>query len=156
MKQKDKGFTLIEILVVISIIGFLASVILVGLNNARIKARDAKRIGDMSQMQKGLEIYYNTYRGYPAMTGVGLPLMTTGEVSATPVAPLPADGSCGSLTNPFSQSANSYYYSPSGSSSVVDGLTVYPDYGYYFCLGRDTGNYTSGRKYLSPKGVFPY
>lgn len=56
MKNKN-GFTLIELLVAISIIGLLASVILVALTEARKKARDTKRIADITTLQKALEIY---------------------------------------------------------------------------------------------------
>lgn len=59
------GFTLIELLVVISIIGLLASVVLVSLNNARKKARITKRVVDLKQIQKALELYYNENNGYP-------------------------------------------------------------------------------------------
>jgi general secretion pathway protein G len=68
-KQKQQGFTLIELLVVISVIAMLASVILVALNNTRIKARDAKRKTDIAQLQKGLELYYAANGSYPASGG---------------------------------------------------------------------------------------
>ncbi|MCM2339038.1 MAG: type II secretion system GspH family protein [Burkholderiales bacterium] len=63
--NKNKGFTLIELLVVVAIIGLLASVILSSLNTARIKARDAKRLSDMHQMEIALSLYYNAYGNYP-------------------------------------------------------------------------------------------
>jgi len=61
-----KGFTLIEMLVVVAIIGLLSSTILVGLGNARSKARDARRISDLRQIQTGLENYYIEHnQSYP-------------------------------------------------------------------------------------------
>jgi prepilin-type N-terminal cleavage/methylation domain-containing protein len=53
------GFTLVELLVVISIIGILSSFALVSLNSARMKARDALRKGDMAQMRTALSLYYD-------------------------------------------------------------------------------------------------
>jgi prepilin-type N-terminal cleavage/methylation domain-containing protein len=56
MNDKN-GFTLIELLVVISIISLLSSVVLTSVNGARAKARDARRIADLKEMQKALEFY---------------------------------------------------------------------------------------------------
>jgi len=59
-----KGFTLIELLVVIAIIGLLASIVLVSLNSARAKARDAKRVSELRQIQAALEMYYSGINSY--------------------------------------------------------------------------------------------
>lgn len=64
----NKGFTLIELLVVIAIIGLLASVVLASLNTARQKARDARRLTDMKQLQIALDLYYNNNNAYPGNT----------------------------------------------------------------------------------------
>ncbi|OGE74072.1 MAG: hypothetical protein A3I07_01325 [Candidatus Doudnabacteria bacterium RIFCSPLOWO2_02_FULL_42_9] len=63
--QGSKGFTLIELLVVIAIIGILAAVVLVSLNSARAKSRDARRLADVRQIMTALELYYNDCGGYP-------------------------------------------------------------------------------------------
>src|SRR3989344_5662451 len=68
MEKRQQGFTLIELLVVISIIGLLASVVLVALNGARAKSRDAKRVADMNQFAKALELYFNSCNSYPVVT----------------------------------------------------------------------------------------
>jgi len=65
-KILNKGFTLIELLVVIAVIGILAAVIMASLNTARSKARDAKRIADLKQVQTALELYRNENNSYPA------------------------------------------------------------------------------------------
>ncbi len=67
--QSKRGFTLIELLVVIAIIGLLASVVLVSLNSTRKKARDTKRVADIDQIYKALNLYYDQYGCLPLTTG---------------------------------------------------------------------------------------
>ena len=64
-KRGKGGFTLIELLVVIAIIGILSSVVLVSLNSARRKARDARRISDLRAVQTALQLYSDANGGYP-------------------------------------------------------------------------------------------
>lgn len=54
--MSKRGFTLVEVLVVIAVIGMLASIILVSLGPARAKARDARRVADVRQMSTALEV----------------------------------------------------------------------------------------------------
>ena len=65
----SQSFTLIELLVVIAIIGILSSIVLVSLNSAKAKARDARRISDFRQIQTALEMFYGTYGRYPQSPG---------------------------------------------------------------------------------------
>ncbi|HWH16311.1 MAG TPA: prepilin-type N-terminal cleavage/methylation domain-containing protein [Candidatus Paceibacterota bacterium] len=68
--SNTRGFTLIELLVVIAIIGVLSSVALASLNQARVKARDASRISQLTEIRKALELYYLD-RGYYPPSGCG-------------------------------------------------------------------------------------
>lgn len=61
-----KGFTLVEMLIVIAIIAILASVALVSVGGVRQSARDTKRVSDMSKLQQQLEVYYSQNGSYPA------------------------------------------------------------------------------------------
>jgi type II secretion system protein G len=79
-----KGFTLVELLVVIAIIGILSSVVVVSLNSARSKARDTKRVADISNLRIALEAYYDSNSNYPTTLAV---LKTGGFVSAVPIDP---------------------------------------------------------------------
>ncbi len=56
---KNKGLTLIEILVVIAIIGFLASIILVSLSEAKVRAKDSKIKQDIDQLRNITAFIYH-------------------------------------------------------------------------------------------------
>ncbi|MCR4307798.1 MAG: prepilin-type N-terminal cleavage/methylation domain-containing protein [Candidatus Berkelbacteria bacterium] len=64
-KLFDLGFTLIELLVVIAIIGILSSVVLVSLNTARGKARDAQRVANVNQVANAIALYQVDSGGVP-------------------------------------------------------------------------------------------
>ena len=63
-----KGFTLIELLLVIAIISFIASIIISAVSSTREKARDAKRIADLNQIEKAIELYRSDNNGNPPGT----------------------------------------------------------------------------------------
>lgn len=56
---KKDGFTLIELLVVIAIISLISSFSLVSFNNAKARARDAKRMATFYTLRNALQLYYN-------------------------------------------------------------------------------------------------
>jgi prepilin-type N-terminal cleavage/methylation domain-containing protein len=63
--KETKGFTLIEILIVVAIIAILASIVVVGLGPTQELGRDARRVSDLHEVQNGLELYYSNYGAYP-------------------------------------------------------------------------------------------
>jgi prepilin-type N-terminal cleavage/methylation domain-containing protein len=68
--KKNSGFTLIELMVVIAIIGILSSVSLTSLNAARKKARDTVRRTDLEQILLAFEQYQIQYGTY-LISGAG-------------------------------------------------------------------------------------
>lgn len=54
---RNKGFTLIELLIVIAIIGILATIVLININSARKKAKAAKAVSDLYQIEQALSAW---------------------------------------------------------------------------------------------------
>ena len=139
-KSKTKGFTLIELLVVIAIIGILSSVVLASLNTARAKARDAKRLSDMHQMQIALEFYYDSFGRYPDSDNAGCGGWDSSG-NGTFITPLVSNNFLSNLSDPtINDTCGNYaYYRYSTGSYSCDASK-----GAYYVLGvRDmesTGN----------------
>ncbi len=81
--MKRKAFTLIELLVVVAIIGLLATVAVIAFGSARTKARDAKRMGDMALLIKGLSSAYGE--------GATLTCAAGAAVNTCTLSPLPTE-----------------------------------------------------------------
>ncbi len=151
LQFKNKGFTLIELLVVVAVIALLSAVGLVAFQSGRQKSRDAKRLADMTQLATTMELFFNTNKGYP----MDMDYLKPTFLSRLPSSPLPADGNCPSVIYPLGGTGvrYAYYATPTGASYLNNGLILYPDYIYYFCLGNQTGNFAPGMHYVTPKGL---
>lgn len=155
--QSNRGFTLIELLVVISIIGILSTLAVVSLNDARGKARDAKRISDVKQVQTALELFLADRNGYPAGdnlvlgAGNGATLSQTGGFAAavsgnTYMGRVPA--------NPAPNGVDYKYtsYTTSAKTSVC-ASTPCAWYEITFELEGQTGGLAAGAHVANPNGV---
>jgi prepilin-type N-terminal cleavage/methylation domain-containing protein len=127
MRKGQKGFTLIELLVVIAIIGVLAAVVLVSLNSARAKSRDARRLSDVRQIMTALEIYFNDIGSYPASIGAMVP---------TYIGTVPAPQPGGTCTGTV------YTYTVSGTAYTIS-----------FCLENTAGGFAPGARSATERGL---
>lgn len=66
------GFTMIEILVVMAIIGILVTLGVRSFTSTQMKARDLRRKADLANLSKPLEAYFNDYDTYPLSSANGL------------------------------------------------------------------------------------
>ena len=76
-----RGFTIIEMIVVIAIIGVLSSIVAVNVTNTIRKGRDARRIADVKQLQTALISYYEKTGHYPQFTALDPRCNTTASNS---------------------------------------------------------------------------
>jgi prepilin-type N-terminal cleavage/methylation domain-containing protein len=89
-KKGLRGFTLIELLVVIAIIGLLSTIIAAPIQNARKKAKDAKKVAEMDSVRLALDQYAEANSGnYPAaltsLVPVYMPVLPTWATASVPV-----------------------------------------------------------------------
>jgi prepilin-type N-terminal cleavage/methylation domain-containing protein len=63
--KKIKGFTLVELLVVIFIISILSGLVIVNMAKSRMKARDARRKADLYDVASAIEMYYSQKHIFP-------------------------------------------------------------------------------------------
>jgi len=94
--QRQGGFTILELLVVLAVIGVLSSVIIVLTGNIRKDSRDARRMSDMREIHKALILYADNNRTFPIATtltpitgtdAVSTILEASGVVSEIPIDP---------------------------------------------------------------------
>ena len=78
--KKNKGFTLLEIIIVVAIIAVLAVILLPRLARVRQPANDARRIQDLRAIQGFLELYYQTNRNYPMSVNGNIGYGSTGNL----------------------------------------------------------------------------
>ncbi len=70
-KFVKKGFTLIELMIVVVILGVLMSTVLPKLTGAQARARDAGRLADMNNIATALMVYYDDNGVFPGESGTG-------------------------------------------------------------------------------------
>lgn len=88
-----KAFTLIELLIVIAILGSLATMVVVSFRGSQITALDTKRQAELKQYQNALEVYAAKRTNYPAnVNAVANTICATLGLTSCPDDPKAASG----------------------------------------------------------------
>lgn len=67
LKRKQSGFTIVELLIVIVVIGILAALVVTTFSGIQRKARDTERETDIKAIHGQLEAYYAAENRYPSL-----------------------------------------------------------------------------------------
>lgn len=112
----EEGFTLIEIMVVILILGLLATIVVQSLRGATAKAKRTKAEADIAELKTALDRYYLDNGNYPT-TDQGLQALVQKPTDG----PVPPDYEQGGYIErlPLDPWGHSYFYQSDGNSYVL-------------------------------------
>jgi prepilin-type N-terminal cleavage/methylation domain-containing protein len=116
---KKRGFSLIELMVVITIITIITSIVITNLTKARSLERDRQRISDISELQLSLANFLNKNGSYPQ--GATDALIQLVNENLVPFIPL----------DPTNDGTHKYGYSSTGTSycmtAILESANTYQD-----------------------------
>lgn len=70
-RDNRRGFTIVELLIVIVVIGILAAIVIVAYNGVQSRAKYSREQSDMNAINKLVQMYYATNSQYPSTGGTG-------------------------------------------------------------------------------------
>ncbi|MFZ1301180.1 MAG: type II secretion system protein [Candidatus Microsaccharimonas sp.] len=125
--MKRRGFTVVELIITITIMGILLTLAVVNLSSTQANARDAERASDVQSIANHLEIFYKNGSTASASTSVGrypsIELLATGETSVKAFLP---DIDALSATAPDSSTVADSFIPATNSTQTEAGVLPQP------------------------------
>ncbi len=121
LQQKlQAGFTIIELLIVIAIIGILATLVLTNFQGAQAKGRDTVRKNDINSVYQKLEEFYNENGFYPssALAAATFPGIDAGALTDADGATIVSSFSLTAPAAPTLTNTNEYAYNAYGDGTA--------------------------------------
>ena len=141
---KKSGFTIVEMLIVISIIGVLAAIILANITGPKNAARNARRAEEIRSIQQALTLYHSNHGAYPGVAGT-----PENIVAGSSLADLVTEGFMQSLAQDPLGAATPYRYCPIGASGAPQ------DYVLQATMELEEGNLPPRYNGGVPTGPYP-
>lgn len=126
INKKNNGFSLIELIVVITIIMIVSAIAVMNFAAANAKSRDGRRTADLEKIRQALEFYKEAVGTYPA----ALASLVPAYVQALPADPQPTK-----YVYVYTRGVTAYTYTLDAYLEVVGGASVGTD-----CAAADIGD----------------
>ncbi|HSW85367.1 MAG TPA: type II secretion system protein [Candidatus Saccharimonadales bacterium] len=124
LKKRNQGFTIVELLIVIVVIGILALLVITTYSGIQAKARNSKRQTDVQSLQTQVEAYFSQNGFYPSYADLSDASWVSSNMKSLDVTAM-IDPSSGSTTatliysNSAGGTTKKYEYYPTNSSGTT-------------------------------------
>lgn len=126
LKSKQQGFTIVELLIVIVVIGILAALVITTFTGIQKKARDTERTTDIKALHGQLEAYQASAVKYPTLAEFNDTTWRTTNMKGLDPEALRAPAGNGTLISAASTIASySYVPAPAGCDNTATDCTSY-------------------------------
>jgi len=148
-KRRQSGFTIVELLIVIVVIGILAALVITTYAGIQAKARNAKRQTDMNAVQTQLEAYFAQNGNYPTYANLSSSTWDTTNLKSLDQGALhdPSSSSTG-ITLSLTAGSKVYQYAPLNSSGTSCETDAPPDCATYTLTATLEGGGTYSKSNL--------
>lgn len=129
LKRKESGFTIVELLIVIVVIGILAALVVTTFSGIQRKARDSERQTDINAVHSQVEAYYAQNGKYPTLANIQDSSFISGQLKGLDPSALKDPKQASTVTTyPVAAAAASIYaytVTPSGCDNTATDCTAY-------------------------------